>query len=260
MAVLKKRVDFGRYSSIKIGPVLDVVLIDKIEKIPDEFYIVGGANNLLVSNNPPPLAMLSKRFDYIEIKNGKLHIGAATKGGRVVSFAKKHNIANFEFMQKIPGTIGGMIKMNAGLKNEEIFNHLTAVKTHKGYIKKEDILHGYRYAYIEEAVFEAVFEIQEGFSQNKIEIFKKIRKNQPSDPSAGSCFKNPPSDYAGRLIEEVGLRGYRINDAAFSFKHANFLINLKNASFGDAIELIKEAKRRVYDKFRIILENEVKIL
>jgi UDP-N-acetylmuramate dehydrogenase len=99
-----------------------------------------------------------------------------------------------------------------------------------------------------------------GFDKTKVEMFKKMRSNQPSTPSAGSCFKNPKGDYAGRLIEEVGLKGKRVGDMEFSTQHANFLVNHGKGNFDDAIFLIQEAQKRVYEKFAIWLECEIVIL
>ena len=91
-------------------------------------------------------------------------------------------------------------------------------------------------------------------------MFKKMRSNQPSTPSAGSCFKNPEGDYAGRLIEKIGLKGVMQGDMCFSQEHANFLVNNGNGTFLDAIYLIREAQKRVYDKFNIWLECEILVL
>ena len=87
-----------------------------------------------------------------------------------------------------------------------------------------------------------------------------MRSNQPSTPSAGSCFKNPEGDYAGRLIEAVGLKGKRVGGMEFSSEHANFLVNQGDGNFDDAIYLIKEAQRRVFKEFNIWLECEIVIL
>ncbi len=256
----KRSIDFKKYSSIKIGPTLEVWIIEREDEDRKEFFIIGGANNLLISDNPPPLAMLSKKYSYIEHKDNKLFIGAATPGGVVHSFCKRYNIGGFEFLKSLPGTIGGMVKMNAGLKKYEIFNNLLAIKTKRGYIPKSEIDFGYRYTDIEDTVFEAVFEIKDTFSKDRVEMFQNLRKNQPKDPSAGSCFKNPKGDYAGRLIEAVGLRGFRVGGAAFSEKHANFLVNINNATFKDAFDLIRLAQKRVYENFGIKLEREIKVL
>lgn len=87
-----------------------------------------------------------------------------------------------------------------------------------------------------------------------------MRQNQPSTPSAGSCFKNPQGDYAGRLIEAVGLKGLRVGAMEFSKEHANFLVNHGGGTFDDAIYLIKEAQRRVLNEFGVLLECEIAIL
>ncbi len=99
--------------------------------------------------------------------------------------------------------------MNAGLKSWEIFNYINKIKTKDGYIKKEDITYEYRNTKIDTIVYEVVFDIEYGFCKEKLKDFNKMRDNQPQKPSAGSCFKNPKGDFAGRLIEEVGLKGFR---------------------------------------------------
>lgn len=254
-----KVVDFSKFSSIRIGPAVEVALIED-DIVPEGYTIIGSANNVLIAPNPPRLMMLSKQYDFIRIENGQLHIGAATPGGRVVSFCKKNNIGHFEYFSKLPGTIGGMIKMNAGLKEFEIFNYLIAVRTQKGWIPKEHIEYGYRKTSINEVVLEAIFELHQGFSNERLEMFAQMRSNQPNDPSAGSCFKNPPGDYAGRLIEAVGLKGVRRGNMAFSEVHANFLVNYGGGTYSDAISLINEAQQKILEAFGIALQCEVVIL
>lgn len=256
---MKRVIDFSLFSSIKIGPKIEVEIITKVESKKDK-YIIGGANNLLVSNTPPPLAILGKNFDYIKEENGLLKIGAATKSGRIYSYCKKHNIGGFEYLSKLPGTLGGLLKMNAGMKNYEISNNLVEVLMPNGYIKAKKLGFGYRTSNIKDIVYEGVFKIEREFDKNLVEEFAKMRANQPKEPSAGSVFKNPPNDYAGRLIEAVGLKGERKGDVCFSPIHANFLINLGKATFEDAHFLIKEAKKRVFEKFGITLQEEIIIL
>ena len=255
-----KKIDFSKYSSIKVGSQIEVLIIEKDDIIPKDRVIIGGANNLLVSPNPPPLMMLSKDYEYIKIEKNKLIIGASTKSGRIFSFVKKHNISGFEFLSKLPGTLGGLVAMNAGLKDREIFNLIYSVKIGDNYILKEQIDYGYRYAKLDGVVTEVVFDIKYGFDSSEVEILKTMRKNQPSNPSAGSAFKNPMGDYAGRLIDEVGLKGFRRGDMAWSDIHANFLVNLGDGTYKDAIYLINEAKDRVRDKFGIELQEEILIL
>lgn len=257
---MTKNINFSTFSSIKIGPKVDVLLLDDIMPLPENHIIIGGANNLLVSPMPPPLAMLGKTHDFIHIKENLVHIGGATSSGKILSFAKKNNLAGFELMQKLPGTLGGMVAMNAGLKEWEIFNHLVAIRTENGWIEKEKITYGYRNAQINGIVYEATFRAFDGFDENLLQMFKKMRNNQPKEPSAGSCFKNPDGAYAGALIEAVGLKGKSIGGMAFSNAHANFLINQNKGTFQDAITLINLAKELVFQKFGITLQEEIKIL
>jgi UDP-N-acetylmuramate dehydrogenase len=254
-----KTIDFSKFSSIRIGPVTEVALIEN-DIVPEGHVIVGAANNLLVSPTPPPLMILSKQYDFIRTEENRLIVGAATPGGRVVSFCKKNDIAHFEYLSKLPGTIGGMLKMNAGLKEYEIFNYLIAIRTQSGWISKEQIEYGYRKTSIREVVFEAAFALERGFSVERLEMFAQMRSNQPHEPSAGSCFKNPPGDYAGRLIEAVGLKGKRQGMMAFSDVHANFLVNYGGGTFLDAMTLINEAQTRVKRDFNIELQCEIVIL
>lgn len=257
--MITKSIDFSKYSSIRIGPKVEVALIEN-DSVPEGRFIVGAANNLLVSPTPPPLMILSKQYDFIRIEESRLIVGAATPGGKVVSFCKKYDIAHFEYLSKLPGTVGGMVKMNAGLKEYEIFNYLLAIRTQSGWIPKEKIVYGYRKTSVSEVIFEAAFELERGFSAERLEMFAQMRSNQPSDPSAGSCFKNPTGDYAGRLIEAVGLKGHRIGGMAFSDVHANFLVNCGGGTYDEALALIHEAQSRVLAEFSIELRPEIVIL
>ena len=257
---MTKQIDFSRYSSIKVGPVVDVTVMNDCLEIPEDAYIIGSCSNILVGDNPPPLCMLSKKYDYIKLEDGLLRIGASTPSGKIASFCKKHEIGGFEFLSHLPGKLGGLVKMNAGLKEYEICNNLVHLRTCEGEFEKEALEFGYRYTKIEGLILEAAFEYKKGFDPQKVEIFKKMRSNQPSTPSAGSCFKNPPGDYAGRLIEAVGLKGERVGDMGWSEVHANFLVNYGGGSFEDAISLITEAERKVLEYFGITLEREIIVL
>jgi len=255
-----KSINFAKYSSFKIGGNFDVVILENDFTAFDKYYLIGSCNNILIGNNPPPLAMLSKKYDYIKIEDKTLKIGGATPSGRIASFCKKHNIADFEFLSHLPGKLGGLVYMNAGLKEFEIFNHLLDISTPSGKTEKEKISYGYRKTGISEPILEASFQLNYGFDSNKVEMFKKMRANQPSTPSAGSCFKNPDNDYAGRLIEAVGLKGLKKGSMSFSDEHANFLVNNGNGKFEDAMYLIKEAQKRVENEFGIKLECEIVLL
>jgi len=255
-----KTIDFSKYSSIKVGQETEVLMIEEKDSIPSDRYLIGGANNLLISPNPPPLMMLSKDFSYIHEKDGMLTIGTAMPTGRIVSYAKKHDISGFEFCSKLPGTLGGMLAMNAGVKKYEIFNILDSIEINGQWIRKEAIEYGYRFAKLSGIATSAKFKIVKGFDKALLEELLSLRSNQPHDPSAGSAFKNPEGDYAGRLIEAVGLKGYRKGDMAWSDVHSNFLVNLGEGKFDDARYLIDLAKQKVLKEFNIVLKEEIKIL
>ncbi|MCW8822347.1 MAG: UDP-N-acetylmuramate dehydrogenase [Sulfurovum sp.] len=255
-----KTIDFSKYSSIKVGQPTQVLMIEEGDTIPDNRYLIGGANNLLVSPTPPPLMMLSKDFATITQKDNILTIGAAMPTGRIVSYAKKHNIAGFEFCSKLPGTLGGMLAMNAGVKEYEIFNILHSIKINGEWIFAQDIDHGYRFAKLGGVATHARFEIQNGFNQTLLDHLLNLRSNQPCEPSAGSAFKNPEGDYAGRLIEAVGLKGARQGQMQWSTVHSNFLVNLGGGTFEEAKSLIDLAKNEVLNMFDIRLKEEIKIL
>ncbi len=255
-----KTIDFSTYSSIKIGQPAEVFMIEKEDTIPADRYLIGGANNLLVSPAPPALMMLSKEFAYIEKKEGFLEIGAAMPTGRIVSYMKKHDIGGFEFCAKLPGTLGGMLAMNAGVKHYEIFNILHSIKIEGHWVPKGSIPHGYRYAELGGIATAARFRIQKGFSPSLLRELLAMRNNQPHEPSAGSAFKNPPDDYAGRLIEAVGLKGRQKGAMQWSTVHANFLVNLGGGNYQDALYLLDLAKEKVKAQFGIVLQEEIKLL
>ncbi len=258
--MFSKTIDFSKYSSIRIGQPAEVLMIEKGDTLPKERYLIGGANNLLISPAPPPLMMLSKDFAFIEEEEDMLVIGAAMPTGRIVSYARKQDIAGFEFCAKLPGTLGGMLAMNAGVKSYEIFNILHSIEIDGTWIAKEKIGHGYRYANLGGVATAAKFKIDRGFDQALLNELLAMRNNQPHDPSAGSAFKNPPDDHAGRLIESVGLKGVKKGGMQWSEVHANFLVNLGGGTYEDAKYLLDLAKTKVKAQYGIALHEEIKLL
>ena len=265
---MTRLVDFSKFTSVRIGGVHEIFEVDSLEDLSSPHFLgavmIGGGNNLLISPNPPKMAMLSKSFDYInlEICDEKicLEIGAATKSAKIYNFCKQNNIANLEFLKNIPGTLGGLIKMNAGLLKFSISDNLTHVRLARGWVRKEEISFSYRKSGIDEPIFGAEFKISRKFDAALAADFAAKRANQPKGASFGSCFVNPEGHFAGALLEAVGLKGYAIGGAKFSEEHANFLINFNHASFEDATSLINLARARVLEKFGVELKTEVCIL
>jgi UDP-N-acetylmuramate dehydrogenase len=255
-----KRLDFSKFSSIKVGVSIDILMLEQGDSIPTDRFIIGHANNLLVSDTPRALMMLSKDFSFIELKDNFLFVGCATPTGKLLSFAKKNNLAGFEFIAKLPGSMGGMVAMNAGVKSYEIFNIIDAVKIDGVWKSKDTIEHGYRFAKLNGVATELRFKIKKGFSSTLLKELIALRSNQPKTASAGSAFKNPEGDFAGRLIEEVGLKGVSKGAMQWSNIHANFLVNNGGGTFEEANYLIALAKERIFLKFGIKIEEEIEIL
>jgi len=255
-----KIIDFSKFSSIKVGVPIEVLMLERGDDIPNDRMIVGHANNLLVSSTPPPLMMLSKDFSFIEFEDEVLTVGCATPTGKLLSFAKKNGLAGFEFFSKLPGSIGGMLAMNAGVKSYEIFNILDAIKIDGVWVKKENIEYGYRFSKLGGVATEVRFNVTRGFSKALLDELVNLRSNQPKTASAGSAFKNPEGDYAGRLIEEVGLKGVSKGAMQWSEVHANFLVNHGGGTFEEARYLLDLVKEKVFEKFGIKLVEEVQVL
>ncbi|NPA55632.1 MAG: UDP-N-acetylmuramate dehydrogenase [Epsilonproteobacteria bacterium] len=245
------RVDFAKFSSIKIGSVLDVKIVD--DGNYDNEIIIGRATNSLVCSGN--IGLLDDKYDFVTIKDGILRVGAKTKNAKLYNFAKAHNIGGFEFLSKLPGSVGGSVRMNAGMKDWVISTYLLSVNS----IDKSQFEFGYRYCNITMPIFEVAFEIHQGFDITKVQEFANMRALQPKLPSLGSTFKNPPNDYAGRLLEAAGLKGERFGNVGFSQQHANFLVNYGGGSCDDVLCAIATAKKRVFEMFGVMLQEEIKI-
>ena len=255
---MKKLIDFSKFSSIKIGPKIEVKIVNEYNY--NNEFLIGNATNTLISSNAKNLAILDDKYKFIKIEKGYLRVGAKVKNITLYNFCKRNNIKGFEFLSKLPGTVGGSIKMNAGVKEYEISNNLLAVKTINGLKDKKEFDFNYRYSNINFPIFEVVFGIKQGFDYILDKKIRNLRKNQPLDPSLGSVFKNPKQDFAGRLIEKVGMKGEKKGDIQVSNVHANFFINIGKGRFEDMIYLINKAKKRVFEEFDINLELEIKIV
>jgi len=245
------KINFAKLSSIKIGSHIDVKVVNQ-DNYNNEI-IIGRATNSLVCNGN--IGILDDIYDFIELNDDILKVGAKTKNSKLYNFARKHNIGGFEFLSKLPGSIGGSIKMNAGMKSYEISNNLISINS----IPKNEFSFEYRNTNIDIPIFYAEFKISREFNHSLLKEFMLMRQNQPKLPSLGSAFKNPKGDYAGRLIESVGLKGEKFGDVGFSQLHANFLVNYGKGSCDDVLNALDQAKKRVFNQFGINLQEEIKI-
>lgn len=252
-------IDFSKHTSLKIGGEHRVRMIEEFGKDAGE-RLIGGGNNILLSPDATHLCMLGKSFDYICEFEGMIEIGGAVSSGRIYSFFKKQNLLGLEFLRGLPGRLGGLVKMNAGMKSYEIKEVLHSVCVDGEWLERDHFAFEYRNSGIEGVIYGARFHKIVGFREELVEVFEQMRETHPHLPSCGSCFKNPRGDFAGRLLESVRLKGYRIGDMSFSQKHANFLINLGNGTFDEALQLITLAQDRIKQEYGITLECEVVIM
>jgi len=285
MIILKDEI-LSNYTSYRVGGKAkyfikvisndDVgVAINFAERLSMNYVLLGAGSNIL---------FMDEGFDGVVIYTGLLNrwlvekdnyilVGAGVKLSELVEFSVDRGVSGFEELAGIPGSVGGAVNMNAGAFNTEIKDVLTECVAYdmvrKGIISlsNADCKFGYRIAeglknrIVLFAKFKKMYGDKKYLKSKVDEILKKRDSKQPLEyPSCGSVFKRPKGDYAGRLIEECGLKGYKIGGAMVSEKHANFIVNLGDAKAKDILDLIEFVQNEVYKKFNILLEPEVKII
>ncbi len=258
--MLETIIDFSRYSSVKIGAPLKVSVLEKDNEISQEHQIIGLANNLLIAPSTKNLALLGPNYDYICDRGECIEIGGATNSSKIFGYFRANDLGGLEFLGQLPGTLGALVKMNAGMKEFEIKNVLESACINNEWLGSGALGLDYRNSKFNGVVLRARFKKTYGFRGEVLKACQSMRKSHPKLPNFGSCFKNPPNDYAGRLLEGAGLRGYCLKRVGFAKEHANFLVNLGGAEFEEALDLIELAKTRVLQEYGILLEEEVKIL
>jgi UDP-N-acetylmuramate dehydrogenase len=237
-----------------------------------KFVLGGGANVLFSDKGFDGIVIHLKNFDRLIFEGSQVAAGAGLVLDQFVISCLGRGLAGLERISGIPGTLGGALRMNAGAFDAEISDHLLTVELmdeegNYQVLPKEKVGFNYRTApaiqetYILGATFnfpsgciEELFEVRE-------EILSRRREKQPWQyPSAGSVFKRPPGYYAGKLIEDVGLKGKVIGRAQISAKHAGIIINLGGAKATDVLSLIHLAQSEVLKKFNVILELEQELV
>lgn len=241
------------------------------------FYVIGNGSNLLVSDKGYEGVIISTEglasWQAAEDGEAVLSADAGILLSRLAKAAASKSLTGLEFAAGIPGTLGGAVVMNAGAYGSEMKDVIcwARVLDRQGVVRTltlEELGLGYRTSRVPAegyVVLEAGLRLAEGCQE---EIYKKMedlaarrRKKQPLEyPSAGSAFKRPPGHFAGKLIDDAGLRGFRIGDAQVSEKHCGFVINRGNATEAQVTELCREVRRRVKEQFGVELELEVKKL
>ena len=240
----------------------------------ENFYVLGSGSNLLIRETGfnGVIIKLGKEFNSVNIIENKLEVGASVLDINLSKFALKHGIEGFEYFSGIPGSVGGAVKMNAGCYGSETKEILNSIEyynknSQKQNKNKENLNLTYRSSNIKdnEIISKVTFDLKYGDSniiQHKmIDIKEKRLSTQPiKNKTSGSTFKNPKNLYAARLIEEAGCKGMEYGNAVVSNQHANFLINKGRATATDIENLGKQVIDKVYTKFNIILDWEIKII
>lgn len=251
----------------------EVIRMHKEEGKP--YAILGKGSNLLVRDEGyegTVIQILSNLSAY-HLEGPTLTAEAGVMLGKLANVLLEQELAGFEFASGIPGTLGGAVTMNAGAYGGEMKDVIKSVKVldQEGNIKvlqADELELGYRSSIIAKkglVVLEAVMEFTPG-RKEEIEARMKDfngrrREKQPLEyPSAGSTFKRPKGYFAGKLIQDAGLKGYSVGGAQVSEKHSGFVINTGDATCSDILQLIADVKDTVWDKFGVKLEEEVKIL
>ena len=256
-----------------IEEIRQIIEVVKENKVP--YYVVGNGSNLLVSDDGyrGVIINLFNNFSDITVEGNTITASAGALLGKIGYTALKNSLTGFEFATGIPGTLGGAVVMNAGAYGGEMKDVLSEVTvlTKEGELltlKADELELGYRTSIIAKKdyiVLEAKIQLKPG-EPDKIkavidDLAFRRRDKQPLEyPSAGSTFKRPKDNFAGKLIMDAGLRGYTLGGAMVSDKHCGFVINKGDATCEDVIKLTDHVKEEVKNQFGIELELEVKKL
>ena len=274
--------DLREYTTYKAGgKALAIVIPDdlsgliKLLKFLREkkvkYKILGNGSNLIFSDKGYNGVLIKlDNFNKLEFNDNYITVGAGYSLIKLSLRTARKGYTGLEFASGIPGTVGGAIFMNAGAYKMDMGYVTTTVKVldpnlEVQILTNKDLDFHYRSSFLQKVknyiCIEATLLLRKGNTDAIMEVIndRKMRRlsSQPLEyPSAGSVFRNPEGDYAGRLIEEIGYKGYSIGDAMVSLKHANFIINKGNASGDDIKKLIKEIKAKVKEKYNIDLKVE----
>lgn len=269
----------GGPAKLLIKPKDEETLIEilrEIKKNNYNFYILGNCTNIIVKDKGFDgiiIKLKNKLKDFKKVSDTEIYAGAGVSLKKVSEFAMENSLTGLEFAHGIPGSLGGGVVMNAGAYDGEMKNVIKSVRLLDENFKVievscQDMNFSYRHSLVQErdlVVLGATFSLSHGNKDDireKYEEFDKRRADkQPLDlPSAGSTFKRPSGYFAGKLIDDSGLRGFTHNGAGISEKHCGFVVNKNNATAKDVLETIEIVQKVVHDKFGVNLEREVKII
>ena len=280
----------GRHTSFRIGGPADaLILVNNEEELSAalaavsrsgaEHMLIGNGSNLLVSDEGYPGIMIKLSGDFESITQcdddpRRVKAGAAALMSRVASFLTERGLSGFEFASGIPGSMGGAVFMNAGAYGGEIKDVAVSVRvmdadgTNARSISGEDMGFSYRHSRAQDEsmiILSAELKLEPddpaAIAARVAELSAKRNAKQPVNyPSAGSTFKRPAGGYAAALIEQSGLKGYRVGGAEVSEKHSGFVINAGGATCEDVLAVMRHVREKVFADSGILLEPEVRLI
>lgn len=268
----------GGNASLYIAPNSTDELVKVLEVLRNENYpymVIGNGSNLLVKDSgyDGAIVEVDKKISEIDVRGEEIIVEAGAKLSKVATIAMENDLAGFEFAHGIPGNMGGAVVMNAGAYGGEMKDVLKWVKVvdQNGEIQtleNEELELGYRTSRVMKEkmiVLEACIKLELGVMGDIAEVMallmSKRKASQPLEyPSAGSTFKRPEGYFAGKLVQDAGMKGYRVGDAMVSDKHSGFVINCGNATATEVIQVIKDVQAKVKEDFGVDLEPEVRII
>nr|WP_232357329.1 UDP-N-acetylmuramate dehydrogenase [Thermoactinomyces sp. CICC 24227] len=277
----------SRHTTWKVGGPADLLIYprnkEELERAMQVVYrhqipwrVIGRGSNLLVRDGGirGVVFKLDEGFNELKVDGTRVTAGGGYSTILLATMTSRQGLTGLEFAAGIPGNVGGAVYMNAGAHGSDISKvlHSATVLLETGEwvtLSNEEMEFRYRTSVLQTKlkgiVTEASFTLEYG---ERDEIMSRLtsykdrrRKTQPLQyPCAGSVFRNPPGDYAGRLIQEAGLKGFRIGDAEVSTTHANFIINRGNATAKNVLQLIEHIIQTIDEKYNIRLEPEVQVV
>ncbi len=279
---VKQGVSLADETSLGIGGTTDELLLRNYETIPEAMRLLadekiphrflGGGTNVLIADGDLPYVILHLPTAHpgMRVEGNAAYVDASADLGGMVTFCAKHDLGGMEGLIGVPGSVGGALRMNAGAYGTQIGPHVREVELYRAATGKIETLRGddirfdYRHTSFapDDVMLRVKLELPSKPFKEIIAGIKvcneKRRSSQPlNQKSAGCIFKNPAGGSAGRMIDELGLKGHRVGDAMVSDRHANFFVNAGKASCADMLKLIEDVRERVRSAYGVELENEV---
>ena len=267
----------GGSADVYVEPASEADLVGAVKFCHERglpLFVIGRGSNLLVRDGGfrgVAICLAQPNFSRIEVAGERLHCGAGAKLKNIALEAKRNGLSGVEFLEGIPGSVGGALRMNAGAMGGATFNVIESVRfmDHTGKIQERSragMPVEYRCCPLlkDHIALGAVFRClpaPRGEIEKRMKEFSERRwASQPAAPSAGCTFKNPATISAGKLIDELGLKGTRVGGAAVSTEHGNFIVNGGKATARDVLELIAILQARAKEARGIELQTEVEII